>query len=303
MGHLSIMGRFIMSSANTPVFWRHCQLPYIELRMIEDGRRVCYAPHTHKQWSMGLILKGQSRYLIQKLRSEGCGEHHHTIRQGSMVFMNPDQVHACSALDDKPWSYVMFYLDTHWLAQLAQRLGLQAGANWQDIPVNLLEDPGLFDQVRGLAERMVAADTEDAIRELRVDIENVIGEVLQVLAACTEERLAAFSDVLASEPVADAVAAIALQLDMHPEQSLPLEQMSQAAGITPTQLIRAFKKHYGFTPHAYQVNRRVQLGQQALKQGQAIVDAALVAGFADQPHFQRVFKKILQATPNQYRIG
>ncbi|MFG1491892.1 helix-turn-helix domain-containing protein, partial [Oceanospirillum sp. HFRX-1_2] len=39
------------------------------------------------------------------------------------------------------------------------------------------------------------------------------------------------------------------------------------------------------------------------KQGQPIVEAALSAGFADQPHFQRVFKKVLQATPNQYRIG
>jgi len=153
-----------------------------------------------------------------------------------------------------------------------------------------------------LAERMVAAGTPGTIRELREDIENVLGEVLQVLAVFAEERSAVFSDVPASEPVADAVAAIAWQLDMHPEQSLPLEQMSQAAGITPTQLIRAFKRHYGLTPHAYQINRRIQLGQQALKQGQAIVDAALGAGFADQPHFQRVFKKILQATPNQYRI-
>ena len=291
-----------MSSANTPIFWRYSQLPYIELRKIEDGRRVCYAPHTHKQWSMGLILKGQSRYQIQKLKGEGRGEHNHTIQQGSMVFMNPDQVHACSALDDQPWSYVMFYLDIDWLAQLAQRLGLQADTDWQDIPVNLLEDPDLFDQVKGLAERMVAAGTPGTIRELREDIENVLGEVLQVLAVFAEERSAVFSDVPASEPVADAVAAIAWQLDMHPEQSLPLEQMSQAAGITPTQLIRAFKRHYGLTPHAYQINRRIQLGQQALKQGQAIVDAALGAGFADQPHFQRVFKKILQATPNQYRV-
>lgn len=292
-----------MSSANKPFFWRHSQLPYIELRMIKDGRKVCYAPHTHKQWSMGLILKGQSRYQIQKLKGEGSGEHSHRIQQGSMVFMNPDQVHACSALDDKPWSYVMFYLDTRWLARLAQRLGLQSDTVWRDIPVNLLEEPALFDQVRGLVERLIASDLNCDPKILDTDIENVLSDVLRLLAVSASEPLSEGAVILTAEPVADAVAAIARQLDEHPEQVLPLEAMSQAAGITTTQLIRAFKKHYGFTPHAYQVNRRIQLGQQALKQGQPIVDAALSAGFADQPHFQRVFKKVLQATPNQYRIG
>ncbi|WP_417597994.1 helix-turn-helix domain-containing protein [Oceanospirillum sp.] len=291
-----------MSSANTPIFWRHSQLPYIELRRIEDGRRVCYAPHTHKQWSMGLILKGQSRYQIQKLKGEGRGEHNHTIQQGSMVFMNPDQVHACSALDGQPWSYVMFYLDCEWLARLSRHLGLQQDTVWRDIPVNLLEDPGLFARVQSLAECLIACGSEGNIRHLEAETENILSEVLQALAACTEDRSVEFSDALTSEPVVCAVAKVAYQLDQCPEQPLPLEQMSRTAGITPTQLIRAFKKYYGLTPHAYQINRRVQLGQQALKQGQAIVDVALGAGFADQPHFQRVFKKILQATPNQYRI-
>ena len=55
------------------------------------------------------------------------------------------------------------------------------------------------------------------------------------------------------------------------------------------------------TPHAYRLNRRVQLGQQALKQGEAISAVAQVTGFSDQAHFQRVFKQRVAATPDQYR--
>jgi AraC-like DNA-binding protein len=33
----------------------------------------------------------------------------------------------------------------------------------------------------------------------------------------------------------------------------------------------------------------------------SIADAALNAGFADQAHFQRTFKRVVAATPNQYR--
>ena len=280
-----------------PCFWRAPGLPYLEIRRVADGRNVCYARHSHPQWSMGLILEGQSGYRIQKLKGEGDGEHYHIIGQGSLVFMNPDQIHACTALDEQPWSYAMFYLDCDWLAQLSYRLGLQQDTLWQDIPVNLLEDPNLFARVSALTERLFASGSDADIAVIEADIEQVFAEVLQVLAECAE----GVSVAARPEPVADAVAAIARQLDQNPEQRLSLEQMSRAAGITPTQLIRAFKRYYGFTPHAYQVNRRIQLGQKALKQGEAIAQAALSAGFADQPHFQRVFKKLLQATPRQYR--
>jgi AraC-like DNA-binding protein len=45
----------------------------------------------------------------------------------------------------------------------------------------------------------------------------------------------------------------------------------------------------------------VQLGQQALKQGEAISAVAQTTGFSDQAHFQRVFKQRVAATPDQYR--
>lgn len=38
-----------------------------------------------------------------------------------------------------------------------------------------------------------------------------------------------------------------------------------------------------------------------LKRGSVIADAALRTGFSDQAHFQRTFKRLVAATPNQYR--
>ncbi|MNY72070.1 Virulence regulon transcriptional activator VirF [compost metagenome] len=71
--------------------------------------------------------------------------------------------------------------------------------------------------------------------------------------------------------------------------------------MSPSYLIRAFKQHYGMTPHAFLVNRRIQFAQDRLRSGQLIADVALEAGFADQAHFQRAFKQHLAATPGQYR--
>jgi len=87
----------------------------------------------------------------------------------------------------------------------------------------------------------------------------------------------------------------------HCTQMLKLEDICEAAQLSPSYLIRAFKQHYGMTPHAFLVNRRIQFARDQLRHGKLIADVALEAGFADQAHFQRAFKQHLAATPGQYR--
>jgi len=87
----------------------------------------------------------------------------------------------------------------------------------------------------------------------------------------------------------------------HCTQALRLEDICQAAALSPSYLIRTFRQHYGMTPHAYLLNRRIQRSQHWLRQGHDLAEVALAAGFADQAHFQRTFKRQLAATPGQYR--
>jgi AraC-like DNA-binding protein len=94
---------------------------------------------------------------------------------------------------------------------------------------------------------------------------------------------------------------LAAYLDVHAPEEISLDTLCERSGYSPGHLIRAFKQHFGFTPHAYLINRRIQLGQSELKGGKPIAEAALSTGFSDQPHFQRTFKRLVAATPNQYR--
>jgi AraC-like DNA-binding protein len=55
------------------------------------------------------------------------------------------------------------------------------------------------------------------------------------------------------------------------------------------------------TPHAWQVNQRVNLARDRLRAGEAIAEVAYGLGFADQSHFQRVFKAHAAVTPARYR--
>ena len=74
-------------------------------------------------------------------------------------------------------------------------------------------------------------------------------------------------------------------------------------GLGRYQLIRAFRTATGLTPHAYLINAKVNRGRQLLNQGQALAQVAYQLGFADQSHFQRVFKAHVGVTPGQYRGG
>ena len=65
-------------------------------------------------------------------------------------------------------------------------------------------------------------------------------------------------------------------------------------------LIRLFKHYFGLTPHAYQLNRKVNQARKLLKNDGDIAQLAHELEFSDQSHFHRVFKQHTGVTPKQY---
>lgn len=265
-----------------PLFWRDKRLPHLELRRVEDGRQVCYAPHSHKQWSLGAITGGHSTFLYR----DDC----HPIQTGTLVLMNPDWVHACNPVDNQPWAYWMLYVDTPWLTQLRHQAGLLDQPHWQDIATATLSEPHWYQRYCALAECLI--DPQRDLLEKQSQAVLYLTELMQYLAQqpLHEPRL-----------VPQQLRRLADYLNEHAAKDISLDDLCALSGYSPGHLIRAFRRHFGLTPHAFVVNRRIQLGQQALKAGQPIAEAALETGFSDQAHFQRTFKKLVAATPDQYR--
>ncbi|MCP4688540.1 MAG: helix-turn-helix transcriptional regulator, partial [Desulfobacterales bacterium] len=56
-------------------------------------------------------------------------------------------------------------------------------------------------------------------------------------------------------------------------------------------------------PHEYLTQVRIARAREMLKNGESIVSAAMDAGFVDQSHFTRIFKKFVGVTPGQYSRG
>lgn len=270
-----------VKQATTPRFWRDPALPFVEARDVLDGRQLCYARHSHECFSIGAITHGRSTYLNERAREQ--------IGAGSVVLMNPGDVHACNPLQGQPWSYRMFYVEVAWLGELQQQLGFSRNQPLRAFSTILSQDPVLY---RGL-NRLY-----DLLGDPHADNLHKHCALLEFFGALQQRLEPAPRSRREDNP---RVRLAAEFIRAHCTEALKLEDICAAAGLSPSYLTRSFRRGYGMTPHAYLLNSRIQYAQARLRRGAAIAEVALAAGFADQAHFQRTFKQLLAATPGQYR--
>lgn len=88
-----------------------------------------------------------------------------------------------------------------------------------------------------------------------------------------------------------------------PEQPATLTELAALSGVSRFQLLRGFARAVGATPHAYLLQQRVRLARRLLAAGRHPADAAAEAGFADQSHLTRAFRRQFGVTPARYRAA
>lgn len=274
------------TTTTAPFFWRDAALPFVDLRAVEDGRQVCYASHSHDSFSIGAITGGRSTYRNGAMQE--------TVAAGTVVLINPDTVHCCNPIDDQPWSYLMFYFAPDWLAEVQQGLGAPAGAGFRPLAARLSRVPAHYQGLLALHRLLIDPQAETLHKH---------GALIQycsdLLLSLGESSAAATLPLPPPGKLAEVAAFIRAQCT----RALSLDEICAAVALSPSYLIRAFKKQYGLTPHAYLTDQRIRYACRRLKQGEPLAEVALAAGFADQAHFQRVFKQHAAATPGQYRAA
>jgi AraC family transcriptional regulator len=78
--------------------------------------------------------------------------------------------------------------------------------------------------------------------------------------------------------------------------------LAALVGLNEDHFARAFKVSAGCPPHAYVVERRVERAKSLLLGGElSLCQVALAAGFADQAHLSRRFRRTVGASPASWR--
>jgi AraC family transcriptional regulator len=86
--------------------------------------------------------------------------------------------------------------------------------------------------------------------------------------------------------------------------SLSVEALAREAGLSLAHFSRAFKETLGMAPHRYLLTLRLDHARRMLEAPDAVLsDVAQRAGFADQAHFTRFFKREFGVTPGAVLKG
>ncbi|MFV3402897.1 AraC family transcriptional regulator [Pseudomonas sp. NY15463] len=264
---------------SSQAIWHDPALPHVESRRACHSR-ACYKAHSHPTFSIGAVDAGYSRFT-------GTGAGETRLTPGTLVLVPAQRMHACNPEPGQAWSYQMLHVDAGWLQRLRQESGIDAGAPGS--PARVTRSSRLYRQFCTLNATLFSPASPQE------------KDAALVAFLCEHDFSA-----LATLPQAPALSCSMLDdlLDhVHGQDlaGLSLDSLAAQAGLGRYQLIRAFAAATGFTPHAYLLNARINQARQLLRQGQPLAAVAYQLGFADQSHFQRVFKAHAGVPPGVYR--
>lgn len=84
---------------------------------------------------------------------------------------------------------------------------------------------------------------------------------------------------------------------------LSLDTIAREVGVHPVHLAREFRKHYRCTIGEYVRRIRIEYACRKMITSEIpLIEIALTAGFSDQSHFTRIFKRLKGMTPAEYRV-
>jgi AraC-like DNA-binding protein len=98
----------------------------------------------------------------------------------------------------------------------------------------------------------------------------------------------------------NAVSRVRCYIDEHFAGPISLAHLGSIAGLSPFHLHRIFTQQVGMPPHAYQTQVRINHAKDLLRQRISLSEIALSAGFADQSHLTRHFRRLVGVTPGRF---
>jgi AraC family transcriptional regulator len=85
-------------------------------------------------------------------------------------------------------------------------------------------------------------------------------------------------------------------------RDLRLWELAQIAGMSPNYFCELFKASTGLPPYKYILKCRIERAKQYLRDPRiSLACAGAAAGFADQSHFTKVFRRMVGVTPMKFR--
>lgn len=229
--------------------------------------------HTHKQALFCFVMQGNY--------TESYGGRTRECTSSTLLFHPPGELHAEYFHEAGGRSFIV-EIAPDWLSHLREYLAVPtSSAGFQG---------GVFEL---LAHKLYREFThEDSASHLIIEglMMEMLGETLRSNTAQT------------FPPSPRWLQQVKELLQARFTENLTLADLAQNVGIHPVHLAQTFRKTYQCTVGEYMRKLRIEYAcHELVASPKPIVDIALAAGFCDQSHFTRTFKRAVGIAPSQYR--
>ncbi len=236
--------------------------------------------HFHEFYVIGFV-EGGKRHLW-------CKGREYDLTAGDLILFNPRDNHYCAPINGELLDYRAVNIQPAVLQRAAREITgddyvphfTQNVVYQSDITHSLGE---LYDAILRKAPKM---EKEEALFFL-------LEQVLREYAAPFDEE-----DAARPNPQ---IQTLCRYMEEHFSENITLDELLSMTSFGKSYLLRSFTKQVGVSPYRYLQTVRLEKAKKFLEQGVAPIEAAAMAGFADQSHFTNTFKSFIGLTPKQYQ--
>jgi AraC-like DNA-binding protein len=252
---------------------RQAPAPGIERAQVRL-RGLGYAPHRHDTYAIGITTAGVQVFNYRGVRQ--------VCLPGEVHVLHPDELHDGGPGSPDGFSYRILYLAPELIGAV---LG---GGSLPFVPRAVQPmTPALLPLLSFLAPG-------DVLDELASDtLLTTVADLLLALGDRPPVRASRAVDHAAMERVR-------AYLFAHAGGHVRSQDLEVIAGADRYSIARQFRAAFGTSPDRYRTQRRLQGAREAIERGEPLAAVAADAGFADQSHLTRQFKRTYGLTPARW---
>ena len=152
------------------------------------------------------------------------------------------------------------------------------------------------DRIRRLFQMLhtVYDEPDNTLRPLRLRIA-LLDLLLEITVAASAHTV---------PPGETRIEALLREIQAHPENNYPVDELARRAGMTPAHFTTRFRMLAGLPPRQFLIDCRIRAARELLQTSSLpVTDIAMRLGFCSSQHFANLFKRHTGITPRACRQG
>ena len=241
-----------------------------------------FAKHSHATFSLCMIGAGEISITYHP-------DTEMILHPGQIALFFPDQVHLTQNLTTTPLPYYNLHMNKEWVLAIQQQL---------------------FDAQTLLPTRMPIIQEgyyATALTEIITQINQETASPAEIedrVTALLKKLFLQYTDTqhhTKEERLFEEIKQFILE---HIDQEISAASIAAYTGYSTAHISRRFKQRFGLTLQAFLIDQRIHHAKALILEDShlSLAQIALEAGFYDQSHFIKNFKKAYSVSPNAYKV-